>query len=66
VKAIRFAKDTAFGLASRFYGRDIGRGRGAPYGIVGIKAGLIPTEIAPFGGGERKAGSAARLSLRNR
>src|SRR6266849_1994766 len=52
--AIALANDTAFGLASYFYGRDIGRvwrvAEALEYGIVGINTGLISTEVAPFGG----------------
>ena len=53
-EAVRMANDTEFGLASYFYSRDIGRiwrvAEGLEYGIVGINAGLISTEVAPFGG----------------
>ena len=53
-EAIRMANDTEFGLASYFYGRDIGRvwrvAEALDYGIVGVNEGLISTEIAPFGG----------------
>ena len=53
-EAIRLANDTEFGLASYFYGRDIGRvwrvAEALDYGIVGVNEGLISTEIAPFGG----------------
>ena len=53
-EAIRMANDTEFGLASYFYGRDIGRiwrvAEALEYGIVGVNTGLISTEIAPFGG----------------
>jgi succinate-semialdehyde dehydrogenase/glutarate-semialdehyde dehydrogenase len=53
-EAIRMANDTEFGLASYFYGRDIGRvwrvAEALEYGIVGINEGIISTEIAPFGG----------------
>jgi succinate-semialdehyde dehydrogenase/glutarate-semialdehyde dehydrogenase len=52
--AIRLANDTESGLASYFYGRDIGRiwrvAEALEYGIVGINTGLISTEVAPFGG----------------
>jgi succinate-semialdehyde dehydrogenase / glutarate-semialdehyde dehydrogenase len=52
--AIALANDTEFGLASYFYGRDIGRiwrvAEALEYGIVGINTGLISTEVAPFGG----------------
>jgi succinate-semialdehyde dehydrogenase/glutarate-semialdehyde dehydrogenase len=53
-EAIEMANDTEFGLASYFYGRDIGRvwrvGEALEYGMVGINEGLISTEVAPFGG----------------
>jgi succinate-semialdehyde dehydrogenase/glutarate-semialdehyde dehydrogenase len=52
--AIRLANATEFGLASYFYGRDIGRiwrvAEALEYGIVGVNTGLISTEVAPFGG----------------
>ena len=52
--AVALANDTEFGLASYFYGRDIGRiwrvAEALEYGIVGINTGLISTEVAPFGG----------------
>ncbi|MBK81964.1 MAG: succinate-semialdehyde dehydrogenase (NADP(+)) [Gammaproteobacteria bacterium] len=53
-EAIELANDTPFGLASYFYARDVGRvwrgAEGLEYGIVGINAGLISNEMAPFGG----------------
>jgi succinate-semialdehyde dehydrogenase/glutarate-semialdehyde dehydrogenase len=53
-EAIRLANDTEFGLASYFYGRDVGRiwrvAEALEYGIVGINTGIISTEVAPFGG----------------
>jgi len=53
-EAIRLANDTEFGLASYFYGRDVGRiwrvAEALEYGMVGINEGLISTEVAPFGG----------------
>ena len=53
-EAVRMANDTEFGLASYFYGRDIGRiwrvAEALDYGMVGINTGLISTEVAPFGG----------------
>ena len=53
-EAIEMANDTPFGLASYFYGRDIGRvwrvSEALEYGIVGVNEGLISTEVAPFGG----------------
>ena len=53
-QAIAMANDTEFGLAAYFYSRDIGRiwrvSEGLEYGIVGVNAGIISTEVAPFGG----------------
>ena len=53
-EAIEMANHTEFGLAAYFYSRDIGRiwrvAEALEYGIVGINAGLISTEVAPFGG----------------
>jgi succinate-semialdehyde dehydrogenase/glutarate-semialdehyde dehydrogenase len=53
-EAIRMANATEFGLAAYFYTRDLARtwrvSEGLEYGIVGINAGLISTEVAPFGG----------------
>ena len=53
-EAIAMANDTEFGLAAYFYSRDIGRiwrvAEALEYGIVGINAGIISTEVAPFGG----------------
>jgi succinate-semialdehyde dehydrogenase/glutarate-semialdehyde dehydrogenase len=53
-EAVRYANDTEFGLASYFYARDVGRifrvAEGLEYGIVGVNAGVISTELAPFGG----------------
>ncbi|MFQ5971515.1 MAG: NADP-dependent succinate-semialdehyde dehydrogenase [Alphaproteobacteria bacterium] len=53
-EAIRLANDTEFGLAAYFYTRDVGRawrvGEALEYGLVGVNAGVISTEIAPFGG----------------
>jgi succinate-semialdehyde dehydrogenase/glutarate-semialdehyde dehydrogenase len=53
-EVIRLANDTRFGLASYFYARDLGRvwrvAEALEYGIVGINAGLISLEGAPFGG----------------
>lgn len=53
-EAIEMANDTEFGLAAYFYAQDIGRvwrvSEGLEYGIVGINAGIISTEVAPFGG----------------
>jgi succinate-semialdehyde dehydrogenase/glutarate-semialdehyde dehydrogenase len=53
-EAIGYANDTEFGLASYFYARDVGRifrvAQALEYGIVGVNAGAISTEVAPFGG----------------
>ncbi|ABS62714.1 succinic semialdehyde dehydrogenase [Parvibaculum lavamentivorans DS-1] len=53
-EAIEMANDTPFGLASYFYTRDIGRvwrvAEALECGLVGVNAGLISTELAPFGG----------------
>ncbi|MGQ5522177.1 NADP-dependent succinate-semialdehyde dehydrogenase [Chitinimonas sp. PSY-7] len=53
-EVIERANDTEFGLAAYFYARDIGRvwrvAEGLEYGMVGINAGLISNEVAPFGG----------------
>jgi succinate-semialdehyde dehydrogenase/glutarate-semialdehyde dehydrogenase len=53
-EAVALANDTEFGLASYFYGRDIGRvwrvAEALEAGMVGINTGLISTEVAPFGG----------------
>lgn len=52
--AIAQANDTEFGLAAYFYARDLSRvfrvGEALEYGIVGINAGIISNEVAPFGG----------------
>ena len=53
-EAIRLANDTEYGLAAYFYSRDIGRiwrvAEALEFGIVGINAGIISNEVAPFGG----------------
>ncbi len=53
-EAIKLANDTRFGLASYIYTRDIGRvwrvSEALEYGIVGVNASIISTEVAPFGG----------------
>lgn len=53
-QAVHMANDTEFGLASYFYGRDMGKiwrvAEALEYGIVGINTGLISTAEAPFGG----------------
>jgi succinate-semialdehyde dehydrogenase/glutarate-semialdehyde dehydrogenase len=52
--AIELANDSEFGLAGYFYSRDIGRifrvAEAMEVGIVGANAGIISTEVAPFGG----------------
>ena len=53
-EAIALANDTEFGLAAYFYSRDVGRfwrvAEALEYGMVGINAGVISNEVAPFGG----------------
>jgi succinate-semialdehyde dehydrogenase/glutarate-semialdehyde dehydrogenase len=53
-EAIGLANDTEFGLACFFYTRDLGRAfrvsEKLQYGQVGVNAGVITTEVAPFGG----------------
>jgi succinate-semialdehyde dehydrogenase/glutarate-semialdehyde dehydrogenase len=53
-EVIKLANDTEFGLAAYFYSRDIGRvfrvAEALEYGIVGVNAGIISNEVAPFGG----------------
>lgn len=53
-EAIQLANRTEFGLASYFYSQDINRiwrvAEKLEYGMVGINAGIISTEVAPFGG----------------
>lgn len=53
-EAVQMANDTEFGLASYFYSRDLARvwrvAEALEYGMVGINAGIISTDIAPFGG----------------
>lgn len=53
-EAIRLANATEFGLAAYFYTRDLSRSwrvaEALEYGMVGINAGVISTEVAPFGG----------------
>ena len=53
-EAVRLANDTEFGLAAYFYSRDIARawrvGEALDYGMVGVNAGVISNEVAPFGG----------------
>lgn len=53
-EAINMANDTEFGLASYFYAKDMARiwrvSEALEYGMVGINAGILSTEVAPFGG----------------
>ena len=53
-EVVELANATEFGLASYFYGRDVGRifrvAEALDYGMVGINTGLISTEHVPFGG----------------
>ena len=53
-EAIAYANDTEFGLASYFFSQNISRiwrvAEALDTGLVGINAGIISTEIAPFGG----------------
>jgi succinate-semialdehyde dehydrogenase / glutarate-semialdehyde dehydrogenase len=51
---IAMCNNSAFGLASYFYSRDLGRvwrvAEALESGMVGVNTGLITTEVAPFGG----------------
>jgi len=53
-EAIGLANATESGLAAYFYARDLGRvwrvAEALEYGMVGVNAGVISTEVAPFGG----------------
>jgi len=53
-QVIKQANDTEFGLAAYFYSRDIGRifrtAEALEYGIIGVNAGIISSEVGPFGG----------------
>ncbi|QIB34817.1 NAD-dependent succinate-semialdehyde dehydrogenase [Ancylobacter pratisalsi] len=53
-EAVRLANATEFGLACYFFTRDLGRAfrvsEALSYGQVGVNAGVITTEVAPFGG----------------
>jgi len=48
------AKDTTYGLASYFYGRDYERiwrvAEALEYGMIGINTGMKSTTVPPFGG----------------
>src|SRR3954467_7487684 len=56
-EVIGLANDTEFGLAGYFYSRDVGRifraAEKMEAGILGANAGIISTEVAPFGGGKQ-------------
>ncbi len=53
-EAIAAANSVEYGLAAYFYSRDVGRvlriAEQLEYGMVGVNAGIISTELAPFGG----------------
>jgi len=53
-EVIKMANATEFGLASYFYSNDINRiwrvAENLACGMVGINAGILSTEVAPFGG----------------
>ncbi len=53
-EAVARANDTEFGLAAYLYGRDLKRvwrvAEQLESGMVGVNAGLISNEVAPFGG----------------
>lgn len=53
-EAIRMANDTQYGLAAYFYARDMSRvwrvAEGLETGMVAVNAGILSTEVAPFGG----------------
>jgi succinate-semialdehyde dehydrogenase/glutarate-semialdehyde dehydrogenase len=53
-EAIRLANETEYGLAAYFYTQNLARawrmGEALEYGMVGVNAGVISTEVAPFGG----------------
>ena len=53
-EVIEMANDTNYGLAGYFFSRDIGRiwrvAEALEYGMIGVNAGVISTEVAPFGG----------------
>ncbi len=53
-EAIAIANNTPHGLAAYVYTRDLGRATRVPEqlraGLIGVNAGLITTEVAPFGG----------------
>lgn len=53
-EVLQMANDTEFGLAAYFYTQNLKRvwrvAEALEYGMVGINAGVISTEVAPFGG----------------
>ncbi|WP_197721857.1 NAD-dependent succinate-semialdehyde dehydrogenase [Sulfuritortus calidifontis] len=53
-EAIQLANATEYGLAAYFYARDAARiwrvSEALEFGMVGVNAGVISTEVAPFGG----------------
>lgn len=53
-EVIKRANDTPFGLAAYFYTRDLNRvfrvSEALESGMVGVNAGMISNEVAPFGG----------------
>jgi acyl-CoA reductase-like NAD-dependent aldehyde dehydrogenase len=53
-EVIALANNSEFGLAGYFYSRDLGRiwrvAEAMETGMVGVNAGIISTEVAPFGG----------------
>jgi succinate-semialdehyde dehydrogenase / glutarate-semialdehyde dehydrogenase len=53
-EVVKLANATQYGLASYFYTRDLGRAfrvsEALEYGMVGINAAILGTEVAPFGG----------------
>ena len=53
-QVIKMANDTKYGLAGYFYSKDISKiwrvAEALEYGMIGINAGVISTEVAPFGG----------------
>ncbi|OYX67169.1 MAG: succinate-semialdehyde dehydrogenase (NADP(+)), partial [Rhizobiales bacterium 32-66-11] len=53
-EAVRLANATEYGLACYFFTKDLARAfrvaEALEYGQVGINAGVITSEVAPFGG----------------
>ncbi|MEX0871175.1 MAG: NAD-dependent succinate-semialdehyde dehydrogenase [Aquisalimonadaceae bacterium] len=53
-EVVALANASEYGLAGYFYSRDIGRiwrvAEALDYGLVGVNAGVISVEVAPFGG----------------